>query len=102
VCAVAGCAARTHGRARAAPSCDIHSLADLDGYAAADPDVDAAVDRHVDAIAGCYVNATANRDVDPTANRGIDPTADLDPAAADSTGQCCGRLGRQAGVAVTR
>ena len=74
--AVARCAARTDGGARAAARCDIHALADPDWDAAADLDVDAAAD----------LDAAADGDA----------TADGDPAAADSSGGCRGGLGRQA------
>jgi hypothetical protein len=86
VWAVAGCAARTDGGAWATASCDIHSLAD--------PDLDAAADLDL--------GPTADLDIDATADCGVDAAANIDPAAADSTGYCCGGLGRQAGVAVTR
>jgi hypothetical protein len=62
--------------------------------AAADLDIDAAADLDIDAAVDLDINATADLDVDSAAN--------IDSAPADSTRDCCGGLGRQAGVAVTR
>lgn len=76
VCAVASAAPAIDRSAWDTPSCDIHSLAD--------PDFD----------------STADLDIDSAAN--VDSAPDIDPAAGDASGDCCGGLGRQAGVAVTR